>query len=214
MKVNMHKNCHGKIGVKMFNCVKCGSVAHNYYNGVNICPECLFKGDLCCICGKPMADEKPISTEELANNLKQMTDTLNGKSENPYGRKIYLAEAFHACRNHNLCIKDSNGVIWELNGKDFYSNGADGCPRSLSIFYPLEDLIMETFEVIAKPDEEVKEKWIPIKTEQELCSAIVKGKHIKLGGVAKYKSYDDNMIDYLYGHLKSGLYKMSYLEEN
>lgn len=227
MKVNMHTGCHGVRGIKMFNCVKCGRVAHNYYNGINICPECLFKGDLCAICGKAMSDEKPISSEENTN----IEEDIYSKKYNIYEiltliPNIPKDSKFKCSLNYNEswypCVTEKT-LVDEFEGND-----------SIDEYYELKDILEATYTIVKPVEiEEVKEKWVEIKNSRELCHNIVKDNTIKItdekfteeddGHVWKIENYGTiifkppftkDVIDKLYDYKHMPRYKIEYLEEN
>lgn len=167
-----------------------------------------------------LPDKKPIlsdriSTEELANNLKQMNDALNEKSENPYGRKIYLAEVFHALTNHDVLIKDKYGYVWDYDKIDetFYTYDDKKDTIVITDKYTLKEILEFQFDVIPKPVEEVKEKWVEIETHKDLCNAIVNKKMIRLGDGKPSNEYNDKQIETLFEALEHGVFKIEYLEE-
>lgn len=137
------------------------------------------------------------------------------ESENPYGRQIYLAEAIHALTNHDVLIKDKYGYIWDYDKIDetFYTYDDNKDTIIITDKYTLKEILEFQFDVVPKPVEEVKEKWIKVQTSSELCSCIIKGKTIKAQGFV-YKPEDlkaSVLIDAIFDEIKrDGVW---YLEE-
>lgn len=156
-----------------------------------------------------------LSTGYLEEILPDKKPNLT-ESENPYGRQIYIAEAIHALANHDVLIKDKYGYIWDYDKIDetFYTYDDDNKDTIIiTDKYTLKEILEFQFDVVPKPVEEVKEKWIKVQTNSELCSCIIKGKTIKAQGFV-YKPEDlkaSVLIDAIFDEIKHG--GVWYLEE-
>lgn len=157
-----------------------------------------------------LPDEKPNLTE----------------SENPYGRQIYLAEAIHALTNHDVLIKDKYGYIWDYDKIDetFYTYDDNKDTIIITDKYTLKEILEFQFDVVPKPVEEVKEKWVRIKSRAELFNKIREGKKIKeyrmtSDGKAQAKIYFTNGHEIhddiwnIFGKFENTNYFVDYLEE-
>lgn len=161
--------------------------------------------------------EEVLLNKSLISSETKETKNMN-KSENPYGRKVYLAEAFSACRSNDLLIKDDNGFLWEYKYGDFEVMNKD-LERvvRMSEYYTLEDLQTEMFDLVPKHKEKV-DKWIKVESVDDLIKIFQKQYTVKLLDLDNNKEYEfknpnSETMNFLLEAIIRKNMKLEYLEE-
>jgi hypothetical protein len=165
----------------------------------------------------PELIENGFIEEITPNENVNLSDEKESGNVLDYDRKYNIHEAMHLLKNNDLKMVDSNYYAhWIYKEGDLVS---DYSGTNIRECWKTEKLLDLTF-MLVKPQEEKVDRWIDIKTNRELCNAIVRNKTIGLFARGREKpcskldgNYEESGINYLFSHLDSKLYDMKHLEE-